>query len=257
MKLRILSDLHLRHHADHGDSFQAEIQPGSPDEVLVLAGDINDSAGDQDHLRKRFRLFCEKWRKVIVVLGNHEYYSYAPDRVHEVMARMVEQFPQIVWLNNNSVEVEGVHFYGGTLWFPFDSRGKPYESWLSDFSLIKGFRQWVYGEHDKFIDGLRKVPEGAVVVSHHLPSWDSVHEKYRWGEAAHLNRFFVGDVHAILMNRKPKLWIHGHTHEAMDYKIGPTRVVCNPFGYPREPKNQFREQFVVDTDEAPPGAEAP
>jgi predicted phosphodiesterase len=27
------------------------------------------------------------------------------------------------------------------------------------------------------------------------------------------------------------LWIHGHTHVSQDYRIGNTRVICNPRGY--------------------------
>ena len=32
----------------------------------------------------------------------------------------------------------------------------------------------------------------------------------------------------------PDLWIHGHTHVALDYRVGECRVVCNPLGYPQE-----------------------
>jgi Icc-related predicted phosphoesterase len=36
------------------------------------------------------------------------------------------------------------------------------------------------------------------------------------------------------MKKPPKLIVHGHTHEACDYMIGDTRVVCHPRGYPKE-----------------------
>ena len=32
-------------------------------------------------------------------------------------------------------------------------------------------------------------------------------------------------------DKKIKYWIHGHTHDACDYMIGDTRVLCNPRGY--------------------------
>lgn len=32
----------------------------------------------------------------------------------------------------------------------------------------------------------------------------------------------------------PMLWVHGHTHEAFDYRIGNTRVIVNPRAYPNE-----------------------
>ena len=35
----------------------------------------------------------------------------------------------------------------------------------------------------------------------------------------------------ILDNPQILLWTHGHTHEVLDYKLGETRIVCNPRGY--------------------------
>lgn len=34
--------------------------------------------------------------------------------------------------------------------------------------------------------------------------------------------------------RAPALWVHGHIHRSLDYRVGGTRVVCNPRGYPHE-----------------------
>jgi calcineurin-like phosphoesterase family protein len=30
---------------------------------------------------------------------------------------------------------------------------------------------------------------------------------------------------------KAGLWIHGHMHHCVDYKVNGTRIVCNPRGY--------------------------
>ena len=50
-----------------------------------------------------------------------------------------------------------------------------------------------------------------------------------------MNYYFASDLdNFILDNQNIKLWIHGHVHDPFDYKIGETRVVCNPLGYPRE-----------------------
>jgi pyruvate carboxylase len=46
---------------------------------------------------------------------------------------------------------------------------------------------------------------------------------------------FASDL-AALVREPVKLWIHGHTHESMDYELNGTRVVCNPRGYlPQQP----------------------
>ena len=30
---------------------------------------------------------------------------------------------------------------------------------------------------------------------------------------------------------KMDLWVHGHTHDNLDYEVKDTRVICNPRGY--------------------------
>jgi predicted phosphodiesterase len=43
-----------------------------------------------------------------------------------------------------------------------------------------------------------------------------------------------------------RLWIHGHTHWAFDYKIGETRVLANPRGYPHETTHGFNPKLIVE-----------
>jgi hypothetical protein len=69
-----------------------------------------------------------------------------------------------------------------------------------------------------------------VVVGHHSPSYQSVHESYR---NEHLmNGAYHSDLSEFILDHPQiKLWTHGHTHHPFDYMIGETRVVCNPRGY--------------------------
>jgi hypothetical protein len=50
----------------------------------------------------------------------------------------------------------------------------------------------------------------------------------------------------LIVAREPALWIHGHTHHAMDYRIGPTRILCNPLGYPHEANDGFDPRLTVE-----------
>lgn len=59
--------------------------------------------------------------------------------------------------------------------------------------------------------------------------------------------FFVCDVEPLVAAAQPKLWIHGHTHESVDYRVGRTRVVCNPHGYAGHAVNaRFDPRFTVE-----------
>ena len=55
-------------------------------------------------------------------------------------------------------------------------------------------------------------------------------------------------MHHLIEERKPALWVHGHTHTSFNYTIGPTRVVCNPLGYQTagELNVNFDENLTVE-----------
>ena len=85
----------------------------------------------------------------------------------------------------------------------------------------------------------------AVVVTHHLPSPRSVAPQFM---DSPINCYFLCDVER-LMGDRPKLWVHGHTHSSCDYLVGATRVISNPFGYPREVNHEYVEKLVIDVVE--------
>ena len=88
------------------------------------------------------------------------------------------------------------------------------------------------------------VRPGDVVVTHHLPSWRSVHQRFAGGQ---LNRFFVHPLDDLVEERKPAVWVHGYTHLSCDYRLGETRVICNPHGYAGYQENgEFRRGLVLD-----------
>jgi len=69
-----------------------------------------------------------------------------------------------------------------------------------------------------------------VVVGHHAPSERSIHD--RFSSNAAMSGAYVSSLDEFIMDHPQiLLWTHGHTHNAFDYMIGDTRVVCNPRGY--------------------------
>jgi hypothetical protein len=69
-----------------------------------------------------------------------------------------------------------------------------------------------------------------VVVGHHAPTLNSIHEKYRNDQL--MNGGYASDLSELILdNPQIKLWTHGHMHDPFDYMVGETRVVCNPRGY--------------------------
>lgn len=65
-----------------------------------------------------------------------------------------------------------------------------------------------------------------VVVSHMAPSVASIPEQYK---NQIISAAYASNLDGMIA--KASLWIHGHIHESMDYKVGDARVVCNPMGH--------------------------
>jgi calcineurin-like phosphoesterase family protein len=83
-------------------------------------------------------------------------------------------------------------------------------------------------------------PGPTVVVTHHPPHPGSIAPKF----ATHpLNPAFVSNLEDLM--GRARLWIHGHTHFALDYTVRGTRVVCNARGYPGE-DTAFVPDLVVE-----------
>jgi Icc-related predicted phosphoesterase len=75
---------------------------------------------------------------------------------------------------------------------------------------------------------LKADPIKTVVVTYHLPHARSIPSRFQ-GDL--LNAAYASDLSEVIEAGRPALWVHGHTHESCDYRVGDTRIVCNPRGY--------------------------
>lgn len=244
MKLQIMSDLHFEMHADGGAELIRELAPTDVD-VLVLAGDIV-MARDYRNLESVFTPLARKYRHILYVPGNHEYYRSSPTEVTRNLARLTKALPEVVVPENDAVVIAGQRFIAGTMWFRADPSAEWNKRFMHDFSLIRDFEPWVYEQNAAFEAFLaNNVRADDVIVTHHLPAFDSVPARFTHSR---VNAFFVCDMVSRVHEYQPKLWIHGHSHDRCDYLLGKTRVVANPLGYPNEVKSleAFDATFLVD-----------
>lgn len=235
MKLAIASDLHFEFYRDAGLHLVDRLPEA---DVLICAGDLATSTG----LGAALDLLCRKYAHVVYVCGNHEFYGSSVLRVR----KMLDRFPreELKYLQDSTCEIGGFRFVGSTLWFPELPGNGFYEPRMNDFHAIEHARETVYREHEATLKFLSEtVSEGDIVVTHHLPSVRCVAPRFK---RSALNRFFVGDVGNLLSDRKARLWVHGHTHDAVDFVVGETRVVCNPSGYPGEMHGGYRPNLTIE-----------
>src|SRR5664279_996561 len=91
MKIQMMSDLHLEMHADGGAELIRELDPTGVD-LLVLAGDIT-MARYYESLASVFEPLATKYRHILYVPGNHEYYKSSPKQVARNLAKLAKEIP--------------------------------------------------------------------------------------------------------------------------------------------------------------------
>ena len=114
MQLQIISDIHLNFHNDGGDSFLDSVPVKA--NYLILAGDISE----HKTLIKSLHKVCARWNKVILVLGNHDYYGSSVEETRKLVLRYKPK--NCEFLYNEKRIIDGMPFFGGTMWFRHDPR---------------------------------------------------------------------------------------------------------------------------------------
>ena len=238
MKLAVFSDLHIDFHQDRGRSLIAELNKDV--DVAVVAGDV---AAFYDFERGIIDI-CSEFPEVIYVPGNHEYYhSLGFDQVNNVLLDLQSKLDNFTYLNNRRVKLCGHYFIGATLWFQKTVAAQINKGCLNDFRYIPNCDPFAFDEYDYTKTYLEMTIEpGDIVVTHHAPSYQSVHPRFA---GSSINCFFANRLDSVIINKKPQLWLHGHMHSNCDYVIDGTRVVCNPFGYPGE-NPMFNEGLAIE-----------
>lgn len=239
MKIQILSDTHLEFHRDNGDSLIASLDPTDVD-VLIVAGDF----ASIDLLAYGLgQLLDRGYPEIVYVNGNHELYGSSLKSVQRVKKDLT--WPKVHWLENETCEIGGQRFVGTTLWFPDDPMNNYYRGGMADFHHISRLTDWVYDANKAAQRFLHEtVLPTDVVVTHHLPTYAAISERF---QGSQINRFFATEMGDFIAVSQPKLWVFGHTHDSKDFTIGDTRLVCNPFGYVGSELNpEFKDQFIVE-----------
>lgn len=250
MKLWLLSDLHL----DHGNEWP---RPPAEADVAVVAGDVCDD---------RWLEETAALLPTVFVAGNHEFYR------HEVAERKAKlaAIQNLAFLDDSDFfqlfldERGAARFVGATLWTDYAKGNalamRTARDSMNDHRLIKWKKEpWqrftpteALALHRRSVEFLRgslcdNNPPGmpTVVVTHHAPSLSSVSPRFR--AAGPINHAYASDLDYLVEGSGAAIWVHGHVHDATEYMIGDTRVICNPHGYPSEVgKNGFRPDLIVE-----------
>lgn len=258
MKIKLWSDLHLE--------FPFSSVPIERDgaDVLILAGDICVPS-EMDRFVPWFEKVSKTFPDVIYIAGNHEYYHSDFGDTYDKIQKALAHLPNIHVLDGGHIEIQGRHFWAGTMWTDFNG-GDEETIWhagrhMNDYRLITNAKEGdLLSPHDTLkehlaqrtglnvhlegVNGQGGHPDDIVVITHHAPSKKSIHPRYKTD--FNTNGAYSSDLTPIMAaNPNIKLWVHGHTHDSFDYIEHQTRIVANPAGYPLD-RNGKRENANFD-----------
>lgn len=261
MKVQILSDLHLE---GARAPFLENFEPTG--DVLILAGDVTN-AKSMDLLKT---YFSDIKIPIVYILGNHEYYggSYY-DSPKNYAEYLKDNVPNITLLNDSFVDIQGVRFLGSTYW----SNISPLEEYdtdryISDFKsyynrdqelhpLVAGLTVNKHREAHLNSTGFLKHAmseardkgiEKTVIVTHFPPSYRAQEERFK---LSGLSSYFYNNDDDLVELLNPSLWVYGHTHGNLRFKIGDVPVECNQYGYtgkngPEPCRTLFNPNYCVE-----------
>lgn len=280
MKIALCSDLHLEFEdinlkntegADvlilSGDIMIAEDLHNHPETSYGMYSNVNlADLGRRQLMALRFRDFLKRcsfqFPHVIYIAGNHEFYHGRWKASLQHLRDECAKFPNVYFLENDLKEINEMSFVGATLWTDCN-KGDPLTlhaltDMMNDYRIIRndelGFTKLrpahTAQRHHQTLSYFKHIIDDRkdkkiVVVGHHTPSHQSIHEKYK-GDYL-MNGGYHSELSEFILDRPQiALWTHGHTHEPFDYMIGSTRIVCNPRGYSGhdEHANTFELKFL-------------
>lgn len=230
MRIHIVSDLH--------QEFGEVPLPRVDCDCVIFAGDVNTKTNGIQWILREFRDV-----PVIYICGNHEYYGENyPSLISKL--KMRAEGTNVHVLENESVTIQGLRFFGCTLWTDMALMGDWTEGAVEAGNLMNDHKRIrnsaraykklsprdTRAAHLASVAAMREFftagdARSAVIVTHHAPSMRSLPERRR---SELLSCAYASHLDTLIEEFQPRLWIHGHIHHNNDYQIGETRVLANP-----------------------------
>jgi Icc-related predicted phosphoesterase len=247
MRCCYMSDLHLE-----TQDYRWPLPAG---DVLIIAGDLCHArclaAGPDDRaaLKQRDRVLRlademrARFAHVLLVPGNHDHYE---GTFSETAGLLRAGLPGVTVLDDATVQIEGVRFFGGTLWTDF-AEGTGLDAVrrrCGEFFFVK-VRE-ADGSTRKFrpedalaaFDATRAAlsrslaaanGKRTVVISHHAPSRQGLNPHHVGDD---LDGAYASDLDGWITGLADlPVWVHGHTHMRRLYRIGATQVRTDARGF--------------------------
>lgn len=232
MRINYYSDLHLEFlNYDQVNELARLIVKHADGDVLVLAGDIciMTEVDKYDLLLS----YMHGYEGVVMIAGNHEGYDSSIYESNLALLALSKRHPNTHYLEKSSVSIGGLLIAGTTLWYSYCPIAAMHCYRLADFRAIAEGKE--YGLNyftdlgQEASDYLSKV-KAHLWVTHHGVNEGCISDFYK-KKGVDTNGFYYRDMSNVAIDHYPSNIIHGHIHSSEKYRLGPSRVSTNPYGY--------------------------
>jgi predicted phosphohydrolase len=255
----LISDLHI----ETWDQFNWEGQATSP--VCVVAGDI---AHNRRTVVDTLRHLGQCYQAVFYIDGNDEHAGYTGNlsNSYQLLAAQIQRIPNVVYLQDNVIVIDGVAVVGTNGWWGFDfDHGIDAEgsrSWYQEKESltdvrVDAIRRMANTDATYLTNSIRRLQthqdvKKIVVVTHTVP--DPALIQHDIGLEGRLqfntmgNRYMMQAMAADTEN-KIHTWCFGHYHGAIDQLRSGIRFVNNCRGRGDTPYGQqvyYPRRILVD-----------
>ena len=233
MQIQILSDIHLNK-AKYELNFENLITPKAP--ILILVGDVcNVGVIYYDF----FKFVCERFKIVIYVLGNHEYYYSNLNYKDIVKVFKNLGYPNLYVLEKNYINIGDYVIAGCTLFSnPLTWHYIKINSLNNQAIFQKEFNHSV--EFIKFIiNYCKQNNKKLIMVTHYAPSYlclDRIDNR---------SCMYTSSLDHLINKENMEVWIYGHTHLNKEFELNGTYLVSNQRGYNFEEFENFSREKIL------------
>lgn len=269
VQFRILSDLHLEFYTTPDELLQRIIfTDDDQNSYLILAGDIGypvryhkavpfpggktlsrvhfkqrKTAGTQpnpqyEELLNKLR---PKFKGVILVSGNHEYYYCVDNRISmgdmDTVLEQICERSDVIFLQKRTVILDHIYIHGCTLFSnvtPRDSEKMHDTTYVANRDTIIN----THVDHINWLTSALKVSSElsahkCLVITHHLPIPNSTNHTGYYTNVLEMMNTKYPDI------QPPDVYVCGHDHNPIDQHIHGTHVLSAPMGYNAVSQPQF------------------
>lgn len=220
-KFQIVSDIHIE---KNSKSIKDVIVPCAP--YLIIAGDLGNVC---DHVKyeNTLREICQMFKKVVLVPGNHEYYTSNKNLTINVIDKFLktlqDKLKNLYVLLNETVTIEDIVIYGSIFWslcpsenvvpknmYVKNEKGEPIPVTMEIYNKMHGY---CVQDLKNALDFASVKEKKIIVVTHYAPTFQHTlspkHAKN--GISDPKNHMYCSNNEGLLNDNRVLVWIYGHT----------------------------------------------